>query len=219
MAVVLLEHEGREVLNHYGIKNVPGEFCPSKAEMIAAAKRIGYPVVLKVVSHQVIHKSEVGGVKVNIPDQTSLENAYTEMLLSVREHVPDAHIEGVLVTKFINGAKEVIVGALHDSQFGAVIMTGLGGIFVEVFKDVSFAVAPIDMKEAQHMIKSLKSYPILTGVRGDAPVNLEALQSLLVKVSEYVSKENVLELDLNPVFCIGDEVLIGDVRILLKEDA
>jgi acetyl-CoA synthetase (ADP-forming) len=163
---------------------------------------------LKVVSRLVVHKSDAGGVKVNLADAIAVQAAYDDIVASVKQRVPDAEIEGMLVTKMIKGAKEVIVGALHDSQFGACVMTGLGGIFVEVFKDVSFGIAPLNKQEAREMLQSLKSYPILAGSRGEKPVNLDALCQLLVNVSEYAYESGALEMDLNPVFlrgrsCIG----------------
>ncbi len=161
-----------------------------------------------MVSRLVVHKSDAGGVKVNLADAIAVQAAYDDIVASVKQRVPDAEIEGMLVTKMIKGAKEVIVGALHDSQFGACVMTGLGGIFVEVFKDVSFGIAPLNKQEAREMLQSLKSYPILAGSRGEKPVNLDALCQLLVNVSEYAYESGALEMDLNPVFlrgrsCIG----------------
>lgn len=215
MPIALLENEARVTLEKYGIENVPGAFCKTREQVLAQAEKIGYPVVLKVVSRQVVHKSDAGGVKVNLTDAVCVQAAYDDIVDSVKQCVPDAEIEGMLVTKMIKGAKEIIVGALHDSQFGACVMTGLGGIFVEVFKDVSFGIAPLNKLEAREMLQSLKAYPILTGSRGEKPVNLDALCQLLVNVSEYAYESGALEMDLNPVFCVDDHVLVGDARILL----
>jgi acetyl-CoA synthetase (ADP-forming) len=217
MAVALLEHEARGALERYGISNVPGGFCKTKNEAIAVAQEIGYPVVLKIVSKDVVHKSDAGGVKLDLIDENTLSLAWDSILDSVTSYAPNAVIEGMLVTKMVKGAKEIIVGAINDSQFGPCIMTGLGGIFVEVFKDISFGIAPVNKREAEKMLKNLKSYPILAGARGEKAVNLDTLIQLLVQTSLYAYDTGVLEMDLNPVFCIGDEVLVGDARILLPD--
>lgn len=216
MSRALLEHEAREALSAYGIQNVPGEFNVDKSSAIACANKIGYPVVLKIVSPDIVHKSDAGGVKVNLKNDEELSAAYDAMMDSCKAYAPNADIKGVLVTKMIFGAREVIVGALDDSQFGSVIMVGLGGIFVEVFKDLSFGIAPVSEKEAEKMVKSLKSIKILNGTRGDKPIDFKSLYKLIASVSEYAYKEGVQELDLNPVFCLEDAVYVGDARILLK---
>lgn len=215
MSKIILEHEGRDRLQAEGLDIVPGTFCRTEAEVLEAAESLGYPLVIKVVSPDVIHKSEFGGVRLNIEDQSALLAEYRSMLGHIKSLVPDADIKGVLVLKQVKPQAEVIVGATTDPQFGPVIMVGLGGIFVEIFKDLSFGIAPVDRKEATLMLESLKAYPILMGARGRVPVNLDKLLDLIVKVSEYVVEHAVDEMDLNPVFCVGDDVLIGDVRILL----
>ena len=216
MKAALLENEARVILESRGVNNVPGEFCKTKEGVFAAAERLGYPVVIKVVSHQVVHKSDVGGVKVNLHDAQELADAYDQMMESIERHVPDAVIEGVLVTKYIAKAREIIVGALRDPQFGPVVMVGLGGIFTEVFHDTSFGIAPINKREAMRMIKSLKSYPVLEGIRGQKPVDFDAVCDLMVKVSQFVYETEVEELDLNPVFCLPENALVGDARILMR---
>ncbi len=216
MKKAMLEHEARTILEEYGVKNVPGAFCINKEEMIRSADILGYPVVLKVVSPDVIHKSENGGVILDIMDKTMLEKAYDDMMATVRKHIPNADIRGVLVTKFVENARELIIGSINDEQFGPVVMVGLGGIFVEIFKDISFGIAPVTKKEARNMVVSLKSYPILKGIRGEYPINIDAICELIVTISNFVFEKKIAELDLNPVFCFNDEVLVGDARILLE---
>lgn len=216
MSKALLENEARVVLEEYGIKCVPGMFCTSKEELFEAAGKIGYPVVIKVVSPDVIHKSDSGGVKLNITDKEMLEKAYDEMIISVTSHVPNADIHGVLVTRFVRKARELIIGSVNDAQFGPVVMVGLGGIFVEVFKDISFGIAPVTLGEAHKMLESLKSFPLIKGIRGEAPANIDAICEMIMNVSHFVYKNGVAELDLNPVFCVENEVFAGDARILLK---
>lgn len=215
MSTVILEHEGRERLLAEGLEVVSGSFCRTEDELLEVADSLGYPLVIKVVSPDVIHKSEFGGVRLNIESKEDLLSEYRAMLDHIEMLVPGADIQGVLVLEQVKPQVEVIVGATTDPQFGPVIMVGLGGIFVEIFKDLSFGIAPVDHKEAAAMLESLRAYPILKGARGRVPVNLEKLIDLIVKVSEYVVEHKIGEMDLNPVFCVGDDILIGDVRILL----
>jgi len=214
----LLEPAARQLLEQYGIPNVPGAFCKNADELLQAAEKIGFPLVMKIVSPQVVHKSDAGGVRLNIGDEEELLIAYEEMLQTVGQRVPGAEIEGVLLTAFIQKARELIIGAVDDPQFGQIVMFGLGGIFVEVYKDVTFGIAPLSNKEAQHLIESIKAYPILKGARGDSPVNFERLRKMLVNLSNFAYEQNVKEVDLNPVFCFDDKVVAGDARILLYDE-
>ena len=217
MSRALLEYEAREALEKYGVPSVPGAFCANGEGLVEAADKIGYPVVIKVVSPDVVHKSDAGGVKLNIQNADELKAACEEMMASVKAYAPEADIKGVLVTKMVKKCREVIVGSICDGQFGPVVMVGLGGIFVEVFKDVSFGIAPLSEREAEKMIRSLKSFKILQGTRGEKPIDLKALCSLVSAVSKYVFENKVKELDLNPVFCSEDAVFAGDARILLDD--
>lgn len=213
----LLEPAARQLLEQYGIPNVPGAFCTNTVELLRAAGRIGFPLVMKIVSPNVIHKSDAGGVRLNICSEKELLQAYEDMLEKVSQHVPEAKIEGVLLTSYIKKARELIIGAIDDPQFGQVVMFGLGGIFVETYKDVSFGIAPVTRKEAQHMIESIKAYPILKGARGESPINFELLQQIIMNLSAFAYECNIKEVDLNPVFCFEDKVVAGDVRILLND--
>jgi len=213
----LLEPAARLLLEQYGIPNVPGVFCTNQSELLQVAGKIGFPIVMKIVSPDIIHKSEVGGVRLNICNEKAMFRAYEEMLETVKQRVPEAKIEGVLLTSYIQKAREVIIGAVEDAQFGQVIMFGLGGIFVETYKDVSFGIAPVTKKEAQYMIESIKAYPILNGARGEMPVNFELLKQIIVNLSTLAYECKVKEVDLNPIFCFDDKVVAGDVRILLND--
>ena len=213
----LLEPAARQLLKQYNIPNVPGAFCINKKELAQAAGTIGFPLVMKIVSPDVIHKSDAGGVRLNICNENDLFQAYDDMLETIRLRVPGAKIEGVLLTSFIRKSRELIIGAIDDPQFGQVVMFGLGGIFVEVYKDVSFGIAPVTKKEAQQMIESIKAYPILKGARGEAPVNFELLRQIIVNLSTFAYECKIKEVDLNPVFCFDDKVVVGDVRILLND--
>lgn len=217
MARALLEHEAKQLLRDHGLPVQDFLFCPTVDEAVEAAQKIGYPVVLKIVSPQIVHKSDAGGVKLNLKNEAEVRSAYEEVMASARRYDPQAEIKGVLVCPFAGREEELIVGAINDSQFGPVVMVGLGGIFVEVFKDVSFGIAPVTLAEAQEMLESLTAYPIIKGTRGRAGLNMEMLKELIVGVSEFICKYPVQELDLNPVFCSKDSVSVVDARILLRE--
>lgn len=215
MSRALLEHEARQLLKEYGIPVLDFEFCSSLPETVRAARRLGFPVVLKVVSREIVHKSDAGGVKLNLKSEVEVEKAFAEIVASARKYNPSAIIEGVIVSPYLEGATELIIGSTHDPQFGPVVMIGLGGIFVEVFKDVSFGIAPVNEREATEMLNSLKAYKIFEGVRGREGLNIREIVQLLVSVSEFVCQQPIKELDLNPIFCFSDRVLVGDARILL----
>jgi len=216
MDKALLEHEAKQLLRDFQIPVLTFKFCQTEGEAVRAASSMGFPVVLKIVSPQIVHKSEAGGVKLNIKNEEELNRAYAEMMASARNYDAQTEISGVLVSPFITGAKELIVGSVEDPQFGPVVMVGLGGIFVEIFKDVSFGITPLDMEEATEMLENLKVYPILEGTRGQQGLPVGEIASLIVNVSRLISEHPILELDLNPVFCFQDQVLVADARVLLK---
>lgn len=213
----LLEPEAIEVLRDYGIKMQPGRIAHSREEAVRCAQEIGYPVVLKIVSPQIVHKSDYGGVKLNLQTAEEVGRAYEELIANVQAKAPAAEIKGVLVTPFVSGGTEVIVGVLRDNQFGPVVMFGLGGIFVEVFKDVSFRVAPFSREEALSMIAETKAYTLLKGIRGGQPKDITALADLLVKIGELaISNPQVKEMDLNPVAVLEEGFAVLDVRMIIK---
>lgn len=217
MAKPLLEHEARLWLKEMGLPVLDSVFCSTPEEAVKAAREAGFPVVLKVVSPQVVHKSDAGGVRLDLKNEEQVKKAFADIIASVLGHNPWAEIRGVLVSPFVKGATELIVGAVKDSQFGPVVMAGLGGIFVEVFKDVSFGIAPVGEDEAREMLESLKAYSLLQGARGRERLSIDDIVKLIVRVSELAYQNPIEELDLNPVFCFPDRVVIGDARILLRE--
>jgi acetyltransferase len=213
----LLEPEALHLLQENGFTIPAFHFVRTKEDALRAAADIGGPVVLKVVSPQVIHKSDVGGVKVNVVGSEAVGSAYDQILANVGAAMPEASFDGVLVVPCAAAGTELIIGMVRDPQFGPVIMFGLGGIFVEVFKDVSFRVAPFSREVALDMIKETRAARILEGVRGQKAVDVEALAQLLVKVSELAAKyEDISEIDLNPVRVYEHGVTILDCRIILK---
>jgi acyl-CoA synthetase (NDP forming) len=192
------------------------ELAPTARDAVAAADRLGYPVVLKIVSPDIAHKSDAGGVKVGPNSASEVEVAFEEIMDAVKARQPDARIEGVAVQKMAPQGTEVIVGMSKDPQFGPVMMFGLGGIFVEVLKDVSFRIVPIERRDAREMIEEIKAFPVLQGVRGQDPADIGALEDLLLKLSEFVeANPQVEELDLNPVFAYKDGALAVDARIVV----
>jgi len=214
---LLTEVESKELLKKAGIPVVEAKLSRSKKEAIFISKEMGFPVVLKISSPDVIHKSDSGGVKLGLANATQVGKAYNEIISSVKQAYPEAQIEGVSVQPMAPSGVEVIVGMSKDPQFGPVLMFGLGGILVEVLKDVSFRIVPVTARDAREMIREIKGYPILEGYRGQKPASIPALEKLIVKVSQFVEKNPQLkELDLNPIFAYPDKAVAVDARIILE---
>ena len=217
---LLTEIESKELLKAARIPVVETRLAASKKEAIELAAKLGFPVVMKIVSPDVVHKSDAGGVRLSIQNATQAGRAYTEILANIKKHYPRAKIVGVTVQKMAKQGIEVIIGMTKDAQFGPVIMFGLGGILVEVLKDVSFRIVPMTKRDASEMITEIKGYPILKGYRGQDPADIPYLEDLIVKVSEFVDKNpEIKELDLNPVFAYKDGALAVDARIILEPAA
>ncbi len=213
---ILTEHEAKKVLSKYGILVTEGSIAKSADEAFRIASSIGFPVAMKISSPDISHKSDVGGVVLNIKKE-DVKAAYSDMISNVRKAVPGANIEGVLVQQMAPSGHEVIVGIKKDAQFGHALMFGLGGIFVEIYKDVSFRVTPIDKKEALEMISEIKGYPILKGIRGRKPADIDAVADVLVSVSELAQKENIVELDINPLI-VGEKGAVAvDARAMVEK--
>lgn len=214
----LTELEAVTLLADRGVFYPKHQLARSAEEAAAAANRLGYPVVMKIVSSVVVHKSEIGGVEINLTDVPSVKEAFARIVGRVRSRLPNADIHGVLVCRQAEPSVEVIVGAMRDSVFGPTVMCGLGGVFTEVLKDVSFRVAPIIEVDAIEMIEELQGYAVLCGARGAEPSDLEALVSLLIKIADLVhQRTDILELDLNPVRIYAHGLLALDARIKIDE--
>jgi len=200
----LSEEEGKSILTAYGVP-VPAEgHAASADEAVHIAGTIGYPVVLKVSSPDIAHKTDVGGVAVNLRDDEEVRRAYQLMMSRVKDRMPQARVDGALVEKMFQG-REVIVGMVRDAQFGPVITFGLGGIFVEIMKDVSQRIAPLTPEGVDEMVRSIKAYPILTGARGRRPADLAALKDVIFRVAKIAEDfPEITELEINPVM-VGDE--------------
>ncbi|NJD75869.1 MAG: acetyl-CoA synthetase [Candidatus Methanoperedens sp.] len=213
---ILTEHEAKELLSKYGIPVTKENIARSADEALAIALNIGTPVAMKISSSDISHKSDVGGVMLNI-EREYVRPAYNKMISQIKKAVPGAKIEGVLVQQMARPGHEVIVGLKKDAQFGHALMFGLGGIFVEVYRDVSFRVTPIDGKEALEMISEIKGYPILKGIRGKRPADIDAIVRVLVSVSDMAKKENIIELDINPLIVNESGAIAVDSRAMMDE--
>jgi 4-hydroxybutyryl-CoA synthetase (ADP-forming) len=215
----LLEEEGYEILKAYGFSTPKKFLATNEEESAKAAEEIGYPVVMKIVSPQIIHKSDAGGVKIGIKNQQEAIKAFNEILLNVKKYKSDAEIKGVLVQEMIGSSKETILGAKRDPLFGPLIMFGLGGIYVEVLKDVIFRIAPIDEQQAKEMVESIKTIKLLKGVRGEKESDIDGIVESIQRLSQLVTDfPEIEEFDMNPLLVLekGNGVRAVDVRIGLK---
>ncbi len=215
---LLNEVEAKDLLREAGVPVTMTTLATSPDEAVKQADAAGYPVVLKVVSPDISHKSDAGGVKLNLKDPGEVRAAYAAIIENCSKHVPGARITGVAVQFMAPQGTEVIVGMTTDAQFGPVMMFGLGGIMVEVLKDVSFRLVPLEEKDATQMLSEIKGKAILDGVRGQPAADLAALKHAILKVSDFVQAHpEVQELDLNPMFAYADGAIAVDARIVLSE--
>lgn len=215
---VLPEFSARALLSAYGVPFAPAHLARTPEEGVEFADKIGYPVVLKVASPEISHKTEVGGVRVGLLSATDLRTAWEEVKATVASKAPEARIEGFEIEKMITGGKEVLIGLQRDPRFGPVIVFGMGGIYVEVLRDVTFRLAPFDQAEAEEMVASVRSFPLLKGVRGEKPSDLPALYTILGRVAQLaLDLPQVQELDLNPVIvrAAGEGAFAVDARLVL----
>ena len=212
----LYEHEAKKLCSLYGLPVTKIKVTFTEEEAIDAAREIGYPVVLKIVSPQVLHKSDVGGVLIDIANEDGVRHGFRKIIENVKANVSNAEITGILVQEMAPTGTEIIVGSIMDPTFGPTIMFGLGGIFVEVLKDVSFRLVPIDKMEAEEMIKEIKAYRILEGIRGKPPVDQASIVDILLAASNMLLQcPEIKELDINPVLVYEKGAKIVDARVLL----
>ncbi|MEM1680050.1 MAG: acetate--CoA ligase family protein [Sulfolobales archaeon] len=214
----LLEHEAYDILRVYGLPVPNAGLARSAEEAVKLSESVGYPVVLKVVSPDIVHKSDVGGVIVGLNSPSEVREAFNKIFKNVGERAPNAKVYGVLVQEMVPNGLEVIVGSTRDPTFGPLILFGLGGIFVEVLRDVSFRIVPLTRYDAETMIGEIKSAKILEGYRGQAPRDKKALVDILLKLSRFVEDvSEVKDVDLNPIMLyeVGRGAKIADARIIL----
>jgi acyl-CoA synthetase (NDP forming) len=213
----LLETEAKAICMEYGIPVTKFKLAKNAGEAAEFAEQLGYPVVLKIVSPDIIHKSDAGGVMINLENKTEVQNAYGKILENAKKYKATAKIVGVLVQEMAPQSTEVIVGAVKDPQFGQTLMFGLGGVFVEILKDVTFRIAPITRGDAREMVTTIKAYPLLKGYRNTPPTDIETIINILLNTSRLVmDNSRIKELDLNPVLAYEKGAKTVDARIILE---
>ncbi len=211
------EEEAMALLAHYGFAFPKRGLARTSKEAAAIATRIGFPVVMKISSPEILHKTDVGGVKVGVKTAAEVEDAFLEITANARRSMPDAFIKGVMLYEMIRGGKEVILGVTVDRTFGPMIMFGLGGIYVEVLKDVSFRIAPVTRREARAMVNEIRTAALLKGARGEKPADLEAVADTIVRLSELVTDfPEIQELDINPLVVMEQGAVALDARIIFR---
>ncbi len=214
----IVEFQAQEILEAYKLPALLSELATTADGAAEAAKKIGFPIVLKIASEQISHKSDVGGVKVGLKSAEEVHAAFTEVTERAAKMRPDAKIDGCLIQQMVPaGCKELIIGFKRDPQFGPLLMFGLGGIYVEILKDIAFRLAPLSKEDAHNIIREIKTYDLLAGVRGEAPINFEALEDVLLRVSQLAMDfPEILEADFNPLMINSERAFAADIRLALK---
>ncbi len=214
---IALPDESLEIVKLFGIDVPDYALVKTAREAVEVSKEIGFPLVLKIASPDALHKSDMGGVAMDLKNVQEVERSYNKIIDNLKRNVPNARIAGALIQKQIPEATHLIVGGLYDEQFGPAVMFGLGGVFVELFKDVSFRIAPVTETEALEMVKEIKAYPVLSGYRGAKMLDITQLTQAIVNISELISNINAIkEVELNPLFVYEKSVVAVDARIILK---
>ncbi len=212
--------ESFDILKAYGIPTVGTAITKTLEDTVKDAQKIGYPLVMKIVSPQISHKSDVGGIKLNLNNKEDVKAAYEDMMENIPKKEPNATLEGFQLQKMLSGGKEVIIGMVQDPTFGSMLMFGLGGIYVEVLKDVKFQIAPVNEKEAKNMISGIKTHELLEGTRGDKAKDIDSITDIILRISQLVKDfPEINEFEINPlmVFDEGEGALAVDMRLMLKE--
>lgn len=214
---ILSEDKSKEILESIGIPTTRGLVVQSGQEALKEAHNIGYPVVLKISSPDISHKTDVGGVKSHLTNEQMVSDAYKEIMDSVKKNEPGARIEGINVQKMAPAGVEVIIGTTLDRTFGPAIVFGMGGVLAEVMKDVCFRIVPINKWDAESMIRGIKGFPLLEGYRGSRGADLESLVDALLRVSDLAETcHEIMEMDINPVFATPTGIIAADARIVLR---
>ncbi len=214
---VALPDEALDMVRLFGV-DVPGYvLVKTPEEAVKFSAEIGFPLVMKVVSSETIHKSEKGGVVLGVQGEHEVEENYIKIMMALKREMPDAHISGILLQKQIPDATHLIVGGIHDDQFGPVVMFGMGGVFVELFKDVSFRIAPVTEVEALEMIKEIKAYSVLSGYRGSKVLDITQIVKIIINISELISNISIIgEVELNPLLAYEKNVIAVDAKMILR---
>ncbi len=212
------EDEAMQILTHYGFQFPKRALARTSKEAARAAEQIGFPVVMKISSPDILHKTDIGGVRVNVRSAQEAEDAFLEITTNARRIMPNAFIKGVMIFEMLKGGKEVILGVTYDRTFGHMIMFGLGGIYVEVLKDVSFRIVPVKRNDALIMVNEIRTSGLLRGARGEPPADLDAIASAVVNLSCLVSDfPEIQELDVNPLMVMEKGAIALDARIIFKQ--
>jgi acyl-CoA synthetase (NDP forming) len=215
---VLVETESKELLEQWGVPIVSCKVATSDEEALRLAHSMGFPVALKILSPGIIHKTEAGGVKLNLTTGEDVRSAFTEIMENAKKSFPSASVLGVTVQKMVSGI-EVVVGVTKNPQFGHVLMFGMGGVWVELLKDTTFRLIPIAAIDADEMMRDIKGFPVLKGYRGQG-ADMESLAEILMKVSDLiVAHPDIEEMDLNPIITSPDGSVVADARIILAENS
>lgn len=218
--LTLGDAESRDIMEAYGLRIPKSILARNVDEAISAAESIGYPVVMKIASPDILHKSDIGGVRLNVRDAEQVRDLFDLIIYRAQRYMPTAEIWGISVQEMVPRGKETIIGVNRDPQFGPLLMFGLGGIYVEVLKDVTFRIAPISRLEAQEMISEIRTYNLLRGVRGEKPSDLDAIADTLLRISQLVTDfPEIVEMDINPLMVHeeGQGAMSVDMRFVLKE--
>lgn len=211
------EQSVEELFSLYKLPLPQSAVAKTADEAVQYAEKMGYPVVAKISSPQILHKSDIGGVRVNITKGADLRSAFAEIMANAKKHMPKATLNGVQIQQFLPAGNEFIVGSIRDDSFGHLILAGMGGIYTELFRDTSFRIAPVSEEEAYEMLSELKSWKLLLGLRGKGPSDIEALASLIAQVSHLVNDcPQIKELDLNPVLVWNDRIVIADAKVVIE---
>jgi acyl-CoA synthetase (NDP forming) len=214
---LLSEDKTEELFTLYGLPLPKQELATSAEQAALMAEKIGFPVIMKISSPEILHKTDVGGVRANLANREAVIKAFAEIIANSKKHMPKANIKGVLVQQFLPVGNEFIVGSVRDSSFGPTILVGLGGIYTELFRDSTLRIAPVNERTAYEMLESLKSWKLLLGLRGKAQSDIDALAQVIVKVSELVTEcPQITELDLNPVLVSEKGVVVADAKVILS---
>ncbi len=214
---IALPDESLAMVKLFGIDVPDYALVKTAEEAVEVTKEIGFPLVLKIASQDVLHKSDIEGVMIKQKNVEEVERNYNKVLDNLKRIVPNARIGGMLIQKQLPEATHLIVGGVYDEQFGPAVMFGLGGVFVELFKDVSFRIAPVTETEALEMIKEIKAYPGLSGYRGSKKLDIEQVTKTIVNISELITNISIIqEVELNPLFAYEKSVIAVDARVILK---
>lgn len=217
---ILDEIQCKTILKEYGINVTEPVLAKSKNEAVSVANNLGYPMVMKIISPQITHKSDIGGVKLGLQNEDQVKNAYDEIMTAVKEKAAEAVIEGVSLQKMAEPGLELVIGMSKDPQFGPMLMFGLGGTFVEVIKDVSFRIVPLTNEDAGDMIRQIKAHRLLEGYREQPAVDIKYLEKLLLKLSELIEENpEIKEMDINPLIAYSNGAVAVDARIILDRES